>query len=86
MGVSRVFLEQRTPSLNNRDFRLIDSFRGKKLIPSAMRIEFERPSAEPMLWIPDVLAGAVGAARARGNPVYLDSIRHLVTQLNIELR
>jgi hypothetical protein len=35
--------------------------------------------------MPDVMAGAVGAAR-NGNPSYLDVMRHAVTELNIPLR
>lgn len=86
MGVTRVVLEERHPSLNDRDRRLIDSLRGKKLMPSHMWIDIERPSTEPMLWIADVVAGAVGAARVRGQAEYLDLIRGTVTELDIPLR
>lgn len=39
-----------------------------------------------MLWIPDIVAGATGADRVRGDPQYLDLIRSTVTQLDIPLR
>ena len=32
----------------------------------------------PLLWIPDIVAGAVGADLT-GEPSYLDRIRHLTT-------
>ena len=86
MEVTHVLLEERTPSLNLADSRLVDAIRGKKLIPTRMRIDTGRPSAEPMLWLPDVVAGAVGADRVRGNPGYLDVIRPMVTMLDIPLR
>ena len=86
MGVTHVLLEERTPSLNDRDRKLIDAIRGKKLIPVEMRIDVGRPSAEPMLWMPDIVAGAAGADRVRGNPQYFDVIRPVVTQLDIPLR
>lgn len=86
MGVTHVLLEERTPSLNDRDMKLIDAIRGKKLIPTGMRIDVGRPSAEPMLWMPDIVAGATGADRVRGNPQYLDVVRPVVTRLDIPLR
>lgn len=86
MGVSRVFLEERHPSLNERDKRLIDAIRGKKLIPAELRIDIQRPSEEPMLWMPDIVAGAVGADRVRRDPQYLDAIRSMVEEHDIPLR
>jgi hypothetical protein len=74
MGVKQVLLEERTESLNVRDRQLIIAIRGKKLIPSGMRIEIGKPSVEPMLWVPDAIAGAVGADRVHGRPQYLDAI------------
>jgi len=62
MQVSRVFLEQRTPSLNKRDMRLVEHLRGSKAIPTSLRVDIERPSTEPMLWIPDQMLGAMGDA------------------------
>ncbi len=86
MDVTHVLLEERTPSLNNRDMKLIRAIRGKKIIPTEMRIDVGRPSAEPMLWVPDIVAGAAGADRVHGNPQYLDLTRSTVTQLDIPLR
>lgn len=86
MGVSRVWLEERTPSLNDRDARLVDSIRGKQLIPPQMRINVQKPTQEPMLWLPDIVAGAVGAARVRDQPQYLARIQSMVTEMAIPLR
>lgn len=72
--------------MNDRDMKLIDAIRGKKLIPTELRIDVGQPSVEPMLWMPDIVAGAAGAERVRGNPRYLDLIRPMVTQLDIPLR
>jgi hypothetical protein len=73
MGVSQVVMETRTPSLIQRDRKMIDAIRSKRLITPALRVETARPSEEPMLWLPDCIAGAVGAARA-GNSEWLDVI------------
>lgn len=86
MDVTHVLVEERTPSLNDQDRKLIDAIRGKKLIPAEMRIDVGQPSVEPMLWMPEIVAGAAGADRVRGNPQYLDLIRSMVTQLDIPLR
>lgn len=86
MGVSRIFLEERNPSLNDRDKRLIEAIRGKKLIPTELRIDIQRPSEEPMLWMPDIVAGAVGADRVRRDPRYLDAIHSMVEEHDIPLR
>jgi hypothetical protein len=56
------------------------------LIPKAMRIEVGQPSAEPMLWVPDIVAGAVGADRVHDLPQYLDAIRPMVEVLDVPLR
>lgn len=85
MGVSRVWLEARTKSLNDHDRKHLAAMRGQRALPATLRVETERPSREPMLWLPDVVAGAVGAAR-NGNRIYLDAMRHAVTELNIPLR
>lgn len=67
LGVSRVVLEARTASLNQRDHKLVVQLRGKKSLPAAVRVEIEQPSSEPMLWIPDQILGAVGDAET-GQP------------------
>lgn len=85
MGVDHVSLEARTPSLNDRDLKQVQAMRGKQLIPTALRINIAQPSTEPMLWIADIIAGVVGAAR-KGNPQYLALMRQTVTELTIPLR
>ena len=64
LEVTQVFLEQRTPSLNDRDMKLVRHLRGKKSIPSTLRVDIAQPSTEPMLWVPDQVLGALGDAEA----------------------
>lgn len=71
MGVSRVVTEQRTPSLVEADRKMVIAIRGKRLIGPGLRVETARPKEEPMLWLPDAVAGAFGAARDAGKPEYL---------------
>lgn len=85
LGVSRVFLEARTQSLIRKDHQHVASLAGKKLITPAIRVGTARPLEEPMLWVPDAVAGAVGADRL-GNPEWLDIIRHTVTEIDVVIR
>jgi len=78
--------QERARAVCMETLKLIRAIRGKKLVPTEMRIDVGRPSAEPMLWVPDIVAGAAGADRVHGNPQYLDLIRSTVTQLDIPLR
>jgi hypothetical protein len=84
-GVSRVFLEARTQTLIRKDREHVANLVGKRLITPALRVDSARPVEEPMLWIPDAVAGAVGADRL-GNPEWLDIVRHKVIEMAIELR
>jgi len=69
-SVVRVWLESRTPSLVLRDMRLVDALRSQRLITPGIRVDTALPSQEPMLWLPDAVAGAVAADRD-GQPEYL---------------
>ena len=71
MGVTRVVMEERTPSLVKTDRQMVAAIRGKRLIGAQLRGDTARPKAEPLLWLPDAVAGAFGAARDAGHPEWL---------------
>lgn len=48
---------------------MVASLFGAGVIPRDMRVGFGRPLEEPMLWIPDAVAGAVGST-LRGGETY----------------
>lgn len=63
---------------------MVDALRTRGVIPKSLRLDFERPRNEPMLWVPDVVAGAVSASHAgdREHRLALDpSIRAFVIAL-----
>jgi hypothetical protein len=62
-GVTQVWLEARTSSLIRRDMCLVDALRSQRLITPAIRVDTALPGDEPMLWLPDAVAGAVSASR-----------------------
>lgn len=56
-GVGQVWLEARSPILNRRDIDAVDGFRSQRLIDHALRVDHLYPSNEPLLWVPDAVAG-----------------------------
>lgn len=85
LGVDRVYLESRTKTLNARDMTTVVRLRGVNAISSLLRVEIENPSEEPMLWIPDIVVGAVKAARS-GQEEYLSRFAPYVEQIEIDFR
>ena len=83
-AVSRVVLESRTASLNQRDHDLIIRLRGKRSLPADVRVEIQQPSSEPMLWIPDQVLGAVGDAET-GHPEWVAPLRATLTRIDIRI-
>ncbi|KNC19890.1 hypothetical protein AC792_03690 [Arthrobacter sp. RIT-PI-e] len=84
MGVSRVFLEHRTPSLNSRDMKLVDQLRGRQAMPASLRVDIAQPSTEPMLWIPDQMLGAMGDAETNADGSWLELYNGAVHRIDIE--
>jgi hypothetical protein len=81
LGVTRVVIESRGPS-DKLDRHLIDTMRAKKVIDSTLRIEHIPGPAEPLLWMPDVVCGAVSQARL-GDPAYMNQLRHAMTIIEV---
>ncbi|MEV6411109.1 hypothetical protein [Kribbella sp. NPDC051718] len=77
LGVTRAWLESRVPVQDRRDLRLVDSAREKGLISRDLLVNFARPTQEPMLWLPDAVAGAVTAAEL-GEPRWLLTLSETV--------
>lgn len=85
LGVTQVVMEQRTPSLDEGDRKMVIAIRGKRLIGSGLRVNTARPKEEPMLWLPDAVAGAFGLARDVSQPEYLALIG-VVEQIVVSTR
>ncbi|NYI81204.1 hypothetical protein [Nocardioides panzhihuensis] len=83
-GITQAWFETRTARLNRQDLKMVDAMRSSGTLTGALRVDFANPNVEPMLWIPDVIAGAVGAAR-RGDPSYKSSLRAPIDELDVYL-
>ena len=77
-GVSEIYLEAREAKQNDGDRGMLDALRAQKMIGSGLRMYHHRGPENPLLWVPDIVAGAVGADRA-GEPAYLNSLAALTT-------
>ncbi|MBB5787421.1 hypothetical protein [Jiangella mangrovi] len=82
-GVEHAWLESRDPVSDGRDIAAVRAFRAAHLI-SEIRVEHEHAVNEPLLWVADLVAGAVGAAEA-GEPQYKLIIADGVTEHRIEV-
>jgi hypothetical protein len=84
-GVSEACLESRTAVQDRRDLRLVDAARRKQLVSRDLQVSFARPSGEPLLWLPDVVAGAMSAA-VLGEARWLSVMRAIVTMHEVVVR
>lgn len=73
MEVFDLLLEDRTPSQNNRDRQHIVALQGQGL-DRRIRIAHQRGGDEPLLWIADVLLGAINSAEL-GWPAHLEALQ-----------
>jgi len=88
-GVTRVWLESRTASLNARDHAAVEAWRAQHVIGGDLRVDFAQPygpAGEVLLWLPDIVAGAVSAARGDGDERYLTALEPILTEITIDLR
>jgi hypothetical protein len=85
LGVSEVRLESRAGAQDKRDLRLIDSARRKRLISHDVVVTFGRPAEEPMLWLPDAVAGAMSASLL-GEDRWLTALSEVVTVHQVMVR
>jgi hypothetical protein len=83
-SVELLTLEARDRSLMRRDISTVDALRASRVISPRLRVEHERPSVEPMLWLPDQAAGTVVEAIC-GSPRWLETISHRVEVVDLEL-
>ena len=84
-GVSEVRLESRAAAQDKRDVHLVNTARRKRLISHDLQVTFARPSLEPMLWLPDAVAGAMSAAML-GEDRWLTAIAEMVTVHQVAIR
>ncbi|PUB22264.1 hypothetical protein C8K30_113134 [Promicromonospora sp. AC04] len=86
MGVTKVWLETRHESLNRRDTTMAAALYSQQMISKNLRVDFGRPKEEPMLWVPDAVAGAVSAARHASEVEIRLLLGDAVLEIDIDLQ
>ena len=81
-GVDQVALEARERKQNERDLGLLAQLRSGRAIGSALRMYHPRGPGEPLLWVADVVAGAV-TAHLQGEPEYFETLAGRITLYDV---
>lgn len=55
--IVRAWIESRNDRQDARDLDMVEAVRGRRLISRGLTVDFARPLHEPMLWLPDAVAG-----------------------------
>lgn len=84
-GVRQVWIESRKQAQDRRDVKMLDAVRSKGFLRAELRLEFARPQVEPMLWIPDAVAGALGAALKARDTIPREMLAASITELIVGL-
>ncbi len=66
-------LESRGPTDDMRNRNMIDVLRATKTVSSILQMDHLRSPAEPLLWLPDAVCGAMTRART-GEPAFMKTI------------
>jgi hypothetical protein len=79
-----LWLESRAPALDARDLQAVNVFRIQSAMSPDLRVDHARPLDEPLLWVPDIVAGAMNAA-VSGDDSFCVPLESLLTRYDIEL-
>jgi hypothetical protein len=87
-GVGQVWLESRTASLNAKDYAAVEAWRAQHVVRGDLLVDFAQPfgpAGDQLLWLADIVAGAVSTARGDGDNQYLMTLDPLITEITIKL-
>lgn len=84
-GVKEVTAEARQRKQNDRDIQLLRDLKAAKQIEPGTKIWHVPGKSEPLLWIPDIAAGAATAA-VRGDERFLDLLDPVLDVIAIDDR
>ena len=61
-GIASVVFERRHKELDARDRAMIAALQRQQSLPAALHATWQPPAGEPLLWLPDIAAGAASLA------------------------
>jgi len=76
--------ETRHAERNATDIRAFGAFRKSGMVSAALSFEHGRPAQEPLLWLPDIVAGAVLSGRTGRSELRL-ALEDTLTEIEIEV-
>lgn len=82
MDVGHAIIESRGPADNQRDLDLLSHLRRRRSLPRSIRLDHTPGPADPMLWVPDAVCGAVSEMRC-GDPVYYAELTASINLIEI---
>lgn len=86
LGVESATVESRGPKDDERDSKMLDYMRRKGVLAgAALHVQHRAGPADPLLWAPDVVCGAVTRDRV-GDASYLRVLQRKLEIILIELR
>ncbi|MFF4828237.1 hypothetical protein ACFY20_35730 [Streptomyces sp. NPDC001312] len=84
-GVRHLFMEARDPVLNARDVATVQQARYALPKDAGFRLDHLPGVVEPLLWVADIVAGAVRAEKL-GDPQYRDILGERVIDFPVKVR
>ncbi|MGW1043693.1 hypothetical protein [Streptomyces sp. NPDC002547] len=84
-GVEHLFMEARDQVLNGRDIATVQQARYALPKDAVFRLDHLPGAAEPLLWVADIVAGAVRAEKL-GQPQYREILGERVIDFPVEVR
>lgn len=83
LTVTEMILESRGPAADKRDRDLLDALRARRVVPGTLRLEHVPGPADPMLWLPDAVCGAITRARS-GDTTFTAMMRSRITVITLD--
>ncbi|MDA0633893.1 hypothetical protein OUY22_10720 [Nonomuraea sp. MCN248] len=80
-----VVFERRHSELDLRDHELVAVLQGRHSMPPRLRLSWCDPAAEPLLWLPDIVAGALSRAE-RGDERFWNLVSGDLAVRRIDVR
>jgi len=81
-GVTQVLIEARENKQNLRERQWVNDLRSGRRISSRLRVDHVAGPAEPLLWIPDIVAGTVND-QLKGSGQHVLALQDVLTVLTI---
>jgi hypothetical protein len=84
-GVSAVRLDARRREQNVADLAAVAAWRAQHVLSPQLRVDHVRSAAEPLVWMADIMVGAVNLARGNGDEQYFKPLESMVHEVSITL-